>query len=252
MTEQHVGGMHSVKALLKSSSGKIDRLLVQRGRRDSRLRSVIELARSSGLRVAEVDRKTLDALVSDVQHQGVVAVISGQTDVNPNTDLVAVIESRQARQSRPLLVLVLDEVQDPHNLGACLRSADAVAADAVVVPVDNSVGITPVVRKVASGAAETIPLVQVTNLKRAISDLQKLGFWVFGAAGEATESLYELDLTGSVALVLGAEGKGMRRLTREACDSLFSIPMLGQVESLNVSVATGVALFEARRQQRSQ
>ena len=249
MTEQHVGGMHSVKALLKSAPEKIDRVLVQRGRRDSRLRAVLDLARASSLRIAEVDRKTLDALVADVQHQGVVAVFSGESPLEPMTDLVAVIETRQAQVTRPLLVLVLDEIQDPHNLGACLRSADAVAADAVVIPVDNSVGVTPVVRKVASGAAETISLVQVTNLKRAIGDLQKLGFWVYGAAGEASDTLYELDLSGSVALVLGAEGKGMRRLTRDACDSLFSIPMLGQVESLNVSVAAGISLFEARRQQ---
>jgi len=249
MTEQHVGGMHSVKALLKTSPEQIDRLLVQRGRRDSRLRSLTELARSNGLRIAEVDRKTLDALVDDVQHQGVVAVIVGETAPKALTDLVGVIKSRQAQATRPLLVLVLDEVQDPHNLGACLRSADAVAADAVVIPVDNSVGLTPVVRKVASGAAESIPLVQVTNLKRAIKELQDLGFWVYGAAGEANESLYQLKLTGSVAVVLGAEGKGLRRLTRDACDSLFSIPMMGEVESLNVSVATGVSLFEVRRQQ---
>ncbi len=147
-----------------------------------------------------------------------------------------------------LLVLLLDEVQDPHNLGACLRSADAAAVDAVVVPADNSVGLTPVVRKVASGAADSVPLFQVSNLKRAIAELQNAGLWVFGAAGEAEQSLYDLDLKGPVAIVMGAEGRGLRRLTRESCDGLFHIPMQGEVSSLNVSVAAGISLFEAVRQ----
>ena len=148
----------------------------------------------------------------------------------------------------PVLLLVLDGVTDPHNLGACLRSADAAGADAVIVPRDNSASMTPVVRKVASGAAEALPLVTVTNLSRTLEALKGSGVWLFGAAGEAEKSIYNSDLTGSVALIMGAEGRGMRRLTREHCDHLISLPMTGSVDSLNVSVAAGVCLFEARRQ----
>ena len=143
---------------------------------------------------------------------------------------------------------MLDEVQDPHNLGACLRSADAAGADAVVIPTDNSCTLTPVVRKVASGAADTVPLYRVPNLRRTLGELQRAGLWVHGAAGEADTPLWSLDLVGPVAIVMGAEGGGLRRLTRTCCDTLFAIPMAGTVSSLNVSVATGIALFEARRQ----
>jgi len=146
------------------------------------------------------------------------------------------------------LLLILDGLQDPHNLGACLRSADAAGVHAVIVPVDNSVGVTPVVRKVASGAADTMAIYQVTNLTRTIGKLKEAGVWVFGAAASADKSLYQLELSGPVAIVLGSEGSGMRRLTQEACDDLYRIPMCGTVDSLNVSVATGISLFEARRQ----
>ncbi|MFK8079079.1 MAG: 23S rRNA (guanosine(2251)-2'-O)-methyltransferase RlmB [Granulosicoccus sp.] len=249
-SRQHIGGLHSVKAALKSSASEIEKLLVQKGRRDTRLRDLRQLAERQAIETEEVNRALLNELAPDLQHQGVVAVLrvasSGIRD-----DLEAFIQAAidgVTPRSRALLILVLDEVQDPHNLGACLRSADAAAVDAVVIPSNNSVGLTPVVRKVASGAAECIPLFQVTNLQRTLAQLQKQGVWVYGAAGEASSSLYQLDLVGHVALVMGAEGKGMRRLTREQCDALFHLPMLGSVSSLNVSVAAGISLFEAVRQ----
>ena len=248
MTQQYVGGLHSVKAALKSSASEIDHLLVQKGRRDTRLRDLRELARKHAIDTREVTRAELNDLVSDVQHQGVVAVLRGGSS-GVRHDLSQFIKEQSAsRPDKALLVLLLDEVQDPHNLGACLRSADAAAVDAVVVPADNSVGLTPVVRKVASGAADSVPLFQVSNLKRAITELQDAGLWVFGAAGEAEQSLYDLELRGPVAIVMGAEGRGLRRLTRESCDGLFQIPMQGEVSSLNVSVAAGISLFEAVRQ----
>ncbi len=248
MTHQYVGGLHSVKAALKSSASEIDHLLVQKGRRDTRLKDLRELARKHAIDTREVNRSELNDLVSDVQHQGVVAVLRG-TSTGVREDLAQFIEELKAQKpDKALLVLLLDEVQDPHNLGACLRSADAAGVDAIVAPADNSVGLTPVVRKVASGAADSVPLFQVTNLKRAMAELQEAGLWIFGAAGEAEQSLYELDFKGSVAIVMGAEGRGLRRLTRESCDQLFKIPMQGDVSSLNVSVAAGVSLFEVVRQ----
>lgn len=244
----YVGGLHSVKAALTSSASEIEELLVQKGRRDTRLRDLTLLARKHAIDTREVNRSELNAFITDTQHQGVVAVLRSNSK-GLRSDLLEFLKQRMEEQSsRALLVLVLDEVQDPHNLGACLRSADAAGVDAVVIPADNSVGLTPVVRKVASGAAESVALFQVVNLQRALTDLQGLGVWVYGAAGEAVDSFYDLDLTGSVALVMGAEGKGLRRLTRERCDGVFNLPMHGSVSSLNVSVATGICLFEAVRQ----
>lgn len=248
MKAQYVGGLHSVKAALKSSASEIDRLFVQKGRRDTRLRDLQILAGKHAIEVVEVNRSTLNDLVPDVQHQGVVVRLR-DSSAGVRQDLREFVGQKLAEErTGSLLLLVLDEVQDPHNLGACLRSADAAGVDAVVVPADNSVGLTPVVRKVASGAAEHVPLFQVTNLQRALGELQDLGVWVFGAAGEASDSLFDLDLTGHVAMVMGAEGRGMRRLTRERCDQLFHLPMKGSVSSLNVSVAAGVSLFEVVRQ----
>ncbi len=238
-----VGGLHAVRALLKSNANGTQRLLVLKGRRDNRMRVVLDLAGRADIPVVEQSRRELDALAGDIEHQGVLAEYLGKA-AGDEQDLIAHI----AQLSEPALVLVLDGVQDPHNFGACLRSADAAGAHAVVVPLDNSVGVTPVVRKVACGAAETIALFQVTNLQRALHKLQDSGIWVYGAAGEAQASLFATDFTGPSAIVLGAEGRGLRRLTRETCDALFSIPMQGSVESLNVSVANGISLFEARRQ----
>lgn len=248
MTQVYIGGLHAVKAALRSSAGQVDEMLVQRDRRDTRLRDLRELAQKHGIDAKEVPRADLNQLAPDVQHQGVVLVLRGGRS-GVRTGLKSYInELKKKENAQPLLILVLDEVQDPHNLGACLRSADAAGVDAVVTPSDNSVGLTPVVRKVASGAAETVALFQVSNLQRALAELKELGIWVYGAAGEAAESLYQLDLKGDVALIMGAEGRGMRRLTRERCDGLFKLPMKGSVSSLNVSVAAGITLYEAVRQ----
>jgi len=248
MSDRYVGGLHAVKAALKSSASEVDHLLVQKGRRDTRLKDLQELARKHAIDTREVNRSELNERVPDVQHQGVVAVLKNAS-AGVRKNLSAYIKKLKSDEpERALFILILDEIQDPHNLGACLRSADAAGVDAVVVPSDNSVGLTPVVRKVASGAAETVALFQVTSLQRTISELQELGLWVFGAAGESQQSLYDIDLTGSVAIVMGAEGRGLRRLTRERCDGLYKLPMLGSVSSLNVSVATGVSLYEVVRQ----
>jgi 23S rRNA (guanosine2251-2'-O)-methyltransferase len=188
-------------------------------------------------------RQQLDQLLPALRHQGAVARCHGAPRWSE-----ADLEVLLIGLPHPPLVLVLDGIQDPHNLGACLRSADAAGVHAIVAPRDRAVGITPAVRKVASGAAETVPFVQVTNLARTLRHLQELGLWRVGAAGEAPVTLYEVDLRGPLALLLGAEGKGLRRLTREHCDTLVRIPMLGAVASLNVAVATGICLFEAQRQ----
>ncbi len=239
-------GLHAVSALLQRSPQQVLRLVVQSGRQDGRMQKLLAQARRDGIAVDEQPRAELDRLCSG-NHQGVIAELSG-SDAGEGSDwreedLPGLVEAA----AEPLL-LVLDGVTDPHNLGACLRSADAAGATAVIAPKDKAAGLTPVVRKVACGAAEHVPFIQVTNLARTLQQLQESGVWVVGAAGEATESLYERDLTGPLALVLGAEGGGMRRLTKERCDFLVSLPMAGSVSSLNVSVATGVCLFEAVRQ----
>ena len=245
---QYIGGLHSVKAALKSSASEIEKLLVQKDRRDTRLRDIRLLAKRHAIPAQEVNRSVLNEHAPHVNHQGIVAVLR-EDSAGAREDLAGFIDNLLVEdQQRNLLILVLDEVQDPHNLGACLRSADAAAVDAVVTTANNSVGLTPVVRKVACGAAESVPLFQVTNLQRSLEQLQKLGVWVYGAAGQAETSLYETSFSGHVALVMGAEGNGLRRLTCEQCDGLFHIPMLGQVSSLNVSVAAGICLFETLRQ----
>jgi 23S rRNA (guanosine2251-2'-O)-methyltransferase len=248
VARSYVAGLHSVKAALKSSVSEIECLYIQKGRRDTRLRDLQVLAAKHAIPVQEVNRSTLNDLVADVQHQGVVAQLH-TASAGIRAGLLEFVEARLTQADQPgLLLLILDEVQDPHNLGACLRCADAAGVDAVVIPADHSVGLTPVVRKVASGAAETMPLFQVSNLQRALGELQKAGVWVYGAAAEAGTSLFQVDLTGHVAIVMGAEGSGLRRLTRERCDGLFHLPMKGTVSSLNVSVASGISLYEVVRQ----
>jgi len=239
----YVGGMHAVKALLKANASDTSSLMIQKGRKDSRLRSIVSLAQKAGIVVREVSRHELDEFAGGVEHQGVLAEFNGEP-IGNETSLFKHLENC----SGSMLVLVLDGLQDPHNLGACIRSADAAGVDAIVLPTDNSVGVTPVVRKVASGAVETMPLFHVTNLQRVFKKLKDAGIWIYGAAGEAESVLYDIDFTGSVAIVMGSEGSGLRRLTRDACDELFKIPMQGSVSSLNVSVATGVSLFEVQRQ----
>jgi len=247
----YVYGLHAVDSLLRRHPQSVQRLLLQAGRDDKRMASLLELARNQGIPVAREPRAGLDKLVTG-RHQGAVAQLRGDAALESGAasnlwreaDLLQAVGDKAG----PALLLVLDGVTDPHNLGACLRSADAAGVDAVVVPRDNSADLTPVVRKVACGAAEAVPFVRVTNLSRALQALKARGVWVFGADGEAEKSLYDSDLTISLALVMGAEGAGLRRLTREQCDHLVRLPMAGSVSSLNVSVAAGVALFEARRQ----
>ena len=246
----HIFGIHSVKAWLKSSSPATgDFILVDAKRQDRRLRELRSDAEKSRVGVRLVDKKELDRIVRGAVHQGVVVETKDSTvlktyDENALQDLLDSIDSRD---ELPFL-LILDGVTDPHNLGACLRSAEAAGVDAVIVPKDRSAGITPVVRKVASGAVETLPFVKVTNLARTLKALADRGIWIVGAAGEAVDTLHGVDLKGPIAIVMGAEGGGMRRLTIENCSQLIKIPMAGEVSSLNVSVASGVVLFEAVRQ----
>jgi len=237
-----VFGWHAVEAVLKREPERLQQVWIQTGRQDKRVKSITDTLDSLGVRWKVVHRKELDERVSGV-HQGIVAAVSESREWTED-DLLAQL----AGSDKPPFLLVLDGVTDPHNLGACMRTADAVGVQAVIVPKDKSASLTPVARKVACGAAETVPFVRVTNLARFLRSLQDQGVWLIGTAGEAKATLYQADFKGPVALVMGAEGKGMRRLTREHCDQLINIPMLGHVDSLNVSVATGVCLYEALRQ----
>ncbi len=240
-----VFGLHAVRTLLERRPERAVRLIVQKGRDDGRIGEVLKLARAASVPIEVRDAKALDGLAGMERHQGVClqvkpAGVQGESALDDLLD----------KLSTPPFLLVLDGVQDPHNLGACLRTADAAGVTAVIVPRDRAAGLSPVVRKVASGAAETVPLFQIVNLARTLQQLKERNIWVVGTDGEAEKTVYEVDLRGPVALVLGAEGPGLRRLTKENCDVLAKIPMLGAVESLNVSVATGVALYEAVRQRR--
>lgn len=236
-------GLHAVQALLLTHPKRILRLLVLKDRHDQKIQSLLELANEHHIPVEMTPRHELDRMANHENHQGLIAFCQRANQYSEN-DLDGILDA----VSGPVLLLILDGIQDPHNLGACLRSADAAGVHAVIAPKDKSVGMTPTVAKVASGAAETVPFIQVTNLARTLRALQERNIWIYGAAAEAEKTLYEADLKGSVALVLGAEGSGLRRLTREHCDFLLNIPMKGSVSSLNVSVATGVFLFEAVRQ----
>ncbi len=235
-------GIHAIQAALKTAPHRIRELYVFQGRRDAKVKKIIDAAQSHSIAIRYVDKKQLDALCVG-NHQGLVADIEAGKSLQ-ESDLYPLLENI----SHTPLVLVLDGVTDPHNLGACLRSADAAGVDAVVIPKDKSVGVNDTVRKVACGAAETVPLIPVTNLVRCIKKMQEAGLWVTGLEGEANGTVYETDLSGPRVIVMGAEGAGMRRLTKETCDSLVNIPMHGHVSSLNVSVATGVVLFETLRQ----
>ncbi|MCK7552306.1 MULTISPECIES: 23S rRNA (guanosine(2251)-2'-O)-methyltransferase RlmB [Marinobacter] len=242
MSGEFIFGWHAVEAVLKREPERLQQVWIQTGRQDRRVKTITDGLDTLGVRWSVVHRKTLDEKVAGV-HQGVVAAVSESREWGED-DLMAML----AAASEPPFLLVLDGVTDPHNLGACMRTADAVGVQAVIVPKDKSATLTPVARKVACGAAETVPFVRVTNLARCLRALQEQGVWLVGTAGEAGSTLYQANFTGPVALVMGAEGKGMRRLTREHCDALINIPMLGHVDSLNVSVATGVCLYEALRQ----
>ncbi|EED30715.1 RNA methyltransferase, TrmH family, group 3 [gamma proteobacterium NOR5-3] len=244
---EYAFGLHAVEELLRRQPKSVSGLWVQKGRDDGRMQALLALAASTDTPVSRLPRVKLDELVSG-RHQGVVAQLGENTEEQADLRWSEEQLARAVTYNPRALVLVLDGVTDPHNLGACLRSADAAGVTAVVVPKDNAADITAVVRKVACGATETVPLVRVTNLARSLDALKAAGVWIYGTAGEAGESLYSTELKGAVALVMGAEGAGMRRLTRERCDFLLSLPMAGSVTSLNVSVATGVCLFEIRRQ----
>jgi 23S rRNA (guanosine2251-2'-O)-methyltransferase len=241
-----VYGLHAVNAVLERAPERLLELWIAQPRDDVRTRELRERAQVVGVRVQSLSAEALAKLVGDVAHQGAVAAVR---PLRP-WDEHDLLEGLSQTVGDPLL-LILDGVTDPHNLGACLRTADAAGAHAVLIPKDRAAAVDGVVRKVAAGAAEFVPVASVTNLARAIDLLKERGIWVVGTDGEALQTLYAADLKRPLALVLGAEGTGMRRLTRERCDFLVRIPMAGQVESLNVSVAAGVALFEARRQRMS-
>ncbi|GFE90877.1 23S rRNA (guanosine(2251)-2'-O)-methyltransferase RlmB [Steroidobacter agaridevorans] len=236
-------GLHAVRTLLQQRPERAALLILQKGRDDARIAEVLKLAQAKGIKIEMRDGKELDRIAGDERHQGACLQIRS-VGVLGEGALDDLLDSLTA----PPLLLVLDGVQDPHNLGACLRTADAAGVAAVIVPKDRAAGLSATVRKVASGAAETVPLIQVTNLARTLRWLKEREIWIVGTDDQAPHSLYASKLTGPLAVVLGAEGTGLRRLTRENCDALVSIPMRGVVESLNVSVATGVLLYEAVRQ----
>ena len=238
-----ITGIHAVESALKNDADNISQVWIAESKRNQRVKELIHHAQKRGLIAHRADMKMLDKLAKTRQHQGVVAEYNAPASFDEN-DLLDLLDKLD---STPLL-LVLDGVTDPHNLGACLRTADAAGVQAVIAPKDNAVGLTPAARKVASGAAETVPFVQVTNLVRTMEKLKKLGIWFIGTSDKATGDIYTQNFKTPTAIVMGAEGKGLRRLTEEHCDELVSIPMAGQVSSLNVSVATGVCLFEVIRQ----
>ena len=240
---EYVYGLHAVQAMLERSPKRVRQLKVQRGRLDARMQALLDQASAESVDVERVMPDELDRLADGGVHQGVVALVT-PSQLWSEEMLGHLLDKEEGV---PLL-LVLDGVTDPHNLGACLRSADAAGAHAVIIPRDKSATLSPTVRKVACGAAETVPLVAVTNLARTLKQLQQRGLWVVGTAGEAEQLLYEIDLKVPTVIVMGAEGTGMRRLTREHCDYLAKLPMAGAVSSLNVSVTAGICLFEAVRQ----
>jgi 23S rRNA (guanosine2251-2'-O)-methyltransferase len=233
-------GFHAIKSRLRQQPRTMKEIYVDAARDDARMRELRSAAEKLSVRVIAVDAKRLDGLAGGVRHQGVVATAEA---IRMPQFLDEALEGLE----EPPLLLILDGVQDPHNLGACLRAADGAGAHAVIAPKDRSCGLTIAAIKVASGAAESVPFIVVTNLARAMRELKDRGIWMVGADDEAPQSLYEAKLDGALAMVLGAEGEGLRRLTKDSCDLLVSIPMMGTVESLNVSVASGVCLYEARR-----
>ncbi|MET4692742.1 23S rRNA (guanosine(2251)-2'-O)-methyltransferase RlmB [Endozoicomonas lisbonensis] len=243
MNDDVVFGLHAVQSLFEHSPEKVLELMIQKGRTDKRINQLVDDARRFGVTVRFVERNRLDGRVDSGVHQGIVARVA-QAKVYREGDLEDLLDNLE----EPPFLLILDGVTDPHNLGACLRTADAAGVHAMITPRDKSASLNATARKVACGAADHVPLVQVTNLSRTMEWLKERGVWMIGTAGESAGNVYEADLKGPMALVMGAEGKGMRRLTRDKCDSLVFIPMAGTVSSLNVSVATGVCLFEAVRQ----
>ncbi|HET6263505.1 MAG TPA: 23S rRNA (guanosine(2251)-2'-O)-methyltransferase RlmB [Usitatibacter sp.] len=233
-------GFHAVIGRLRQKPDTVSEIYVDAERNDGRARDLREMAKKAGVRVIPVDSKRLDGMSGGARHQGVVA------QAQP-LDMPQFIEDVLEELTEPPLLLILDGVQDPHNLGACLRVADGAGAHAVIAPKDRSVGLTTAAIKVASGAAEAVPYIVVTNLARTMRDLKDRNIWLVGTADDAPKTIYQEKIEGAVGLVMGAEGEGLRRLTKESCDLLVSLPMMGTVESLNVSVASGVCLYEVRR-----
>lgn len=238
---RHIHGFHAVTAKLRHDPEGVREIYLAAGRQDARMRDLVQLAESRGVRIVSVEAARLDGMAKGERHQGVVAKVAAQPKYLTVDDVLDGLKE-------PALLLVLDGVTDPHNLGACLRVADAAGAHAVIAPKDRACGLNATAIKVASGAADTVPYLVVTNLARTLREIKERGIWTIGAAGEADKDLYAIEQNGATAWVLGAEGEGLRRLTRDTCDELARIPMFGSVESLNVSVASGICLFEARRQ----
>lgn len=236
-------GIHAVIGLLSHTPARIRQLFIQEGRKDARVEEIIQLAKKHGIKVQTLSRQALDDRAEKNIHQGVMVEVTALPTYS-EADLPGLLDDVHG----PIFLLILDGVQDPRNLGACLRSANAAGVHAVLVPKDKSATVTPLVYKAASGAAENTPLIQVTNVARVIRALKSRGIWIYGATDQAQSSIYEADLTVPMAWVLGGEGVGLRRLTQESCDQLFKIPMQGVVSSLNVSVAAGICLYETVRQ----
>ncbi len=251
--KEFIFGFHAITALLEKHPERILQLYRQKGREDKRMQDMMVLAERHQIPILSVTKINCDQWSDYAPHQGLLAEIKISPQLG-ESDLLKLLAKKQLSASgsietnQPAFLLLLDEIQDPHNLGACLRSANAAGVDAVVITQNRSVSMTPVVRKVAAGAAEITPLITVTNLANTLRQLKKAGVWLYGLDASATQCIYSTRLTGSLGLVLGAEGKGLRRLTKELCDGLMAIPMAGSVSSLNVSVAAGICLFEALRQ----
>lgn len=252
---EHIYGLHAVRHVFTHDLSRVVELWVQQGRNDERLNTLLTQAQQQGLAVQVVPRKTLDQMTEKGHHQGIVIRCKEKLPFNQvNNGLqstVNTLEEYLAALTAVPFLLVLDGVQDPHNLGACLRTAEAAGVHAVIIPKNRSTGLSPTVHKVASGATEMLPLIQVSNLATTLRWLKTQGIWLIGAMEQAETNLFKASLTGPLALVLGAEGTGLRRLTQETCDTLVHIPMFGKVESLNISVATGICLYEAVRQRGS-
>ena len=242
----HVFGIHAVESILQNRPSDVSCLFLRENRIDRRMEKLRQLALASGIKIQICSMKLLNEMVSG-KHQGAIVQIKKRLKERSSKELDVLIEKAEDKA----LILILDGITDPQNLGACLRTSDAAGVTAVVIPKDKSAGITPVVHKVACGAAEVVPILKVTNLVRVLQQLKKQGIWIYGAAEQAKKEIYDVDLRNNVAIVLGGEAKGLRRLTRENCDSIFRIPMAGSVTSLNVSVAAGICLFESVRQRRA-
>lgn len=247
MSKQEVfPGLHTVSALLRCQPDRIQTLWIEQNKKNKRVEVCAQQAQQFGISIQTIQRPKLDTLCEGTQHQGIAASCQA-TELIDEQDVIAMVDD----VTHPPLILMLDEVSDPHNLGACLRTADAAGVDAVVLPQRHSAPLTPTVHKIASGATVTMKIHRTANLARFIDTIKKVGVWVYGADGDSEHSIYQANLTAASAIVMGAEGQGLRRLTQEKCDQLCALPMLGQVESLNVSVATGLFLYEAVRQRQT-